>query len=200
MERIGTVLIGAGSAPFGEPVQQKNWAEERDKHEKKMPSASSGVMKTPDYHRDASDAKQQQSSGMLSAEAAPAVDSPKPFPRQESGAPWLQSKAGGGGGGGGGGLGGRGGGGFGRDGSVGASVTMWFSCFPADRQPTSSLLMVQGLGAHLLPASSLYHRRLDLKRRGDRYLYTLVHRFQSSNHIRRLDRVCKTRCGRPGPD
>jgi inner membrane protein len=28
----------------------------------------------------------------------------------------------------------------------------------------------------------------------------LVHRFQSSNHIRRLDRVCKTRCGRPGPD
>jgi hypothetical protein len=28
----------------------------------------------------------------------------------------------------------------------------------------------------------------------------LVHRFQSSNHIRRLDRVCKTTCGRPGPD
>ena len=27
----------------------------------------------------------------------------------------------------------------------------------------------------------------------------LVHRFQSSNHIRRLDRVCKTTCGRPGP-
>jgi hypothetical protein len=29
---------------------------------------------------------------------------------------------------------------------------------------------------------------------------SLVHRFQSSNHIRRLDRVCKTTCGRPGPD
>ena len=29
--------------------------------------------------------------------------------------------------------------------------------------------------------------------------YVLVHRFQSSNHIRRLDRVCKTTCGRPGP-
>ena len=28
----------------------------------------------------------------------------------------------------------------------------------------------------------------------------LVHRFQSSNHIRRLNRVCKTTCGRPGPD
>jgi uncharacterized protein len=28
----------------------------------------------------------------------------------------------------------------------------------------------------------------------------LVHRFQSSNHIRQLDRVCKTTCGRPGPD
>jgi hypothetical protein len=28
----------------------------------------------------------------------------------------------------------------------------------------------------------------------------LVHRFQSSNHIRRLDRVWKTTCGRPGPD
>jgi putative tryptophan/tyrosine transport system substrate-binding protein len=28
----------------------------------------------------------------------------------------------------------------------------------------------------------------------------LVHRFQSSNHIRRLDRVCKTTCGRQGPD
>jgi putative ABC transport system substrate-binding protein len=27
----------------------------------------------------------------------------------------------------------------------------------------------------------------------------LVHRFQSSNHIRRLDRVCKTTCGRSGP-
>jgi tocopherol O-methyltransferase len=27
----------------------------------------------------------------------------------------------------------------------------------------------------------------------------LVHRFQSSNHIRRLDRVCKTTCGRRGP-
>jgi hypothetical protein len=34
-------------------------------------------------------------------------------------------------------------------------------------------------------------------RPGDR---DLVHRFQSSNHIRRLDRVCKTTCGRPGPD
>jgi hypothetical protein len=32
---------------------------------------------------------------------------------------------------GGGGLGGRGDGGFGRDGSVGASVTMRFSCFPS---------------------------------------------------------------------
>ena len=28
----------------------------------------------------------------------------------------------------------------------------------------------------------------------------LVQRFQNSNHIRRLDRVCKTTCGRPGPD
>jgi molecular chaperone DnaK len=28
----------------------------------------------------------------------------------------------------------------------------------------------------------------------------LVQRFQSSNHIRRLDRACKTTCGRPGPD
>jgi transposase len=28
----------------------------------------------------------------------------------------------------------------------------------------------------------------------------LVHRFQSSNHIRRLDRVYKTTCGRPGFD
>ena len=27
----------------------------------------------------------------------------------------------------------------------------------------------------------------------------LVHRFQNLNHIRRLDRVCKTTCGRPGP-
>jgi crotonobetainyl-CoA:carnitine CoA-transferase CaiB-like acyl-CoA transferase len=31
------------------------------------------------------------------------------------------------------------------------------------------------------------------------YPWHLVHRFQSSNHIRRLDRVCKTTCGRPGP-
>jgi hypothetical protein len=30
-------------------------------------------------------------------------------------------------------------------------------------------------------------------------IWRLVHRFQSSNHIRRLDRVCKTTCGRPGP-
>jgi len=28
----------------------------------------------------------------------------------------------------------------------------------------------------------------------------LVHRFQSSNHIRRLDRVCRTRCGRRDRD
>jgi hypothetical protein len=49
---------------------------------------------------------------------------------KESGAAWLQSAAGGGGGGG---LGGRGGGGFGRDGSVGASVTMRFSYFPSRR-------------------------------------------------------------------
>jgi Arm DNA-binding domain len=35
----------------------------------------------------------------------------------------------------------------------------------------------------------------------ERLVYpSLVQRFQSSNHIRRLDRVCKTRCGRPGPD
>jgi hypothetical protein len=34
----------------------------------------------------------------------------------------------------------------------------------------------------------------------DNELRKLVHRFQSSNHIRRLDRVCKTTCGRPGPD
>ena len=34
---------------------------------------------------------------------------------------------------------------------------------------------------------------------GLRAISLLVHRFQSSNHIRRLDRVCKTTCGRPGP-
>jgi ATP-dependent DNA ligase len=28
----------------------------------------------------------------------------------------------------------------------------------------------------------------------------LVHRFQNPNHIRRLDRVCRTMCGRPDPD
>jgi hypothetical protein len=28
----------------------------------------------------------------------------------------------------------------------------------------------------------------------------LVRRFQNSNHIRQLDRVCRTKCGRPGPD
>src|SRR5215831_8431252 len=31
-------------------------------------------------------------------------------------------------------------------------------------------------------------------------LDSLVHRFQSPNHIRRLDRVCRTMCGRPDPD
>jgi hypothetical protein len=55
------------------------------------------------------------------------LPSPKPF-LAESDAPCLLSTARGGGGGG---LGGRGGGGFGRDGSVSASVTMRFSCFPA---------------------------------------------------------------------
>jgi uncharacterized protein len=28
---------------------------------------------------------------------------------------------------------------------------------------------------------------------------SLVHRFQSPNHIRRLDRACRTMCGRPDP-
>jgi Domain of unknown function (DUF4062) len=30
-------------------------------------------------------------------------------------------------------------------------------------------------------------------------LEVLVHRFQSPNHIRRLDRACRTMCGRPDP-
>jgi hypothetical protein len=30
-------------------------------------------------------------------------------------------------------------------------------------------------------------------------LAMLVHRFQSPNHIRRLDRACRTMCGRPDP-
>jgi hypothetical protein len=37
------------------------------------------------------------------------------------------------------------------------------------------------------------------RRRSEVRACGLVHRFQSSNHIRRLDRVCKTTCGRPGP-
>jgi hypothetical protein len=28
----------------------------------------------------------------------------------------------------------------------------------------------------------------------------LVHRFRSSNHIKRLDRVCRTKCERRGPE
>jgi hypothetical protein len=48
----------------------------------------------------------------------------------------------------------------------------------------------------------------DLPRRKDKFAvgaispYTtklLVHRFQIPNHIRRLDRVCRTMCGRPDP-